>query len=52
MCSVGTCSWSKVTTSQPLAKARSAARSVWSPILDVGGDERGTVVGGERQHAQ
>ena len=32
MCSPGTCSWSKVTTSQPLAKSRSAARSVCVPM--------------------
>ena len=30
-CSVGTCSWSKVSTSQPAAKARSASRSSSSP---------------------
>jgi hypothetical protein len=32
MCPGGTCSWSNVTTSQPLAKACSTPRSVWSPI--------------------
>src|SRR5262245_55915627 len=30
--SPGTCSWSKVTTSQPLAKSRSAAMSVCAPM--------------------
>ena len=30
-CSVGTCSWSKVTTAAPSVTARRASRSVWSP---------------------
>src|SRR5262245_25855609 len=32
MCEPGTCSWSNVTTSQSLAKARSASRSVCAPM--------------------
>ena len=36
-CSVGTCSWSKVSTVAPSATRRSAARSPWSPSCDVGG---------------
>src|SRR5664280_953258 len=34
--SAGTCSWSKVTTSHCLAKARTASISVWSPTGDDG----------------
>ena len=48
----GTCSWSNVTTSQPLANRRSASRSVWCADHGVGGDQRGAVVGRRGQHAQ
>ncbi len=51
-CSVGTCSWSNVTTSQPSAKRRSASRSVCCPCCTIGGDQGRTVVRIGREHAQ
>ena len=52
MCSVGTCSWSKVTTSQPLAKVAQRGEVGVVAVPDVGGDQRGAVVGDWREHAQ
>ena len=52
MCSPGTCSWSKVTTSQPLANSRSAARSVCVPMRTSAATSAALSSGRLGEHAQ
>ena len=52
MCSPGTCSWSKVTTSQPLANVAQRGEIGVVPHLHVGSDQRGAIVGRGREHPQ